>query len=270
MIEKHSENDELLLQAKAGGSPPQSLGLRGPSGRPVLRLGTDSQLFFSHWQLVKSGAMMNQFSGGELCISSHFVSEKQPGSQKLLWNGLIVSVFVLTGRGWLWTCMIGKKHNQLFRNVYPGKLHKRVFCPLWPPFWIVSVVELQVEAAPGKTGTPPLASSFPPLASSFLHSRQPLHAWYWIPPIGTSENNSCRGGREQEQTLGYCREFSLLGWEISHFLVVTEQTESWVTFYNLCNWFYVLLKVYQISDSYESFPPLKGEGTGFPSAQLSF
>lgn len=203
MIEKHSENDELLLQAKAGGSPPQSLALCGFPGRPVLRHGTDSQPFFSHWQLVKSGAMMNQFSRGELYISSHFVSEKQPGSQKLLWNGLIVSIFVLIGRGWLWTCVIGEKHNQLFRNVYPGKLHKRVFCPLWPPFWIVSVVELQVEAAPGKIGTRGkfLSDIFPPLASSFLLSHQPLHAWYWIPPIGTSEYNSCREGGSRNKHL---------------------------------------------------------------------
>lgn len=215
---------------------------------------------------------MNKFSQGELYISSHFVSEKQPGSQKLLWNGFIISVFVLIGRGWPWTCMIAKKHNQLFRNVYPGKLHKRVFFPpLWPPFWIVSVVELQVKAAPGETGTPGkfLSDISPPLASRFLHSRQPLHSWYWIPPTGTSEYNSCRGGREWEQTLGYCSDFSLLGWEISHFLVVTEQIESWLRFYNLCNWFYVLLKF--LSDFWQLwiiFPFWKGEGARFPSAQL--
>lgn len=136
------------------------------------------------------------------CIFQVILSLKRSLDSRNLWNGFIVSAFVLIERGWLWTCMTGKKHNQLFRNVYPGKPHKGVFS-LWPPFWVVSVVELQVEAAAGETGTQGkfLSDIFPSLASgSFLST---LHAQYWILSISTSEYNICRRGRQWELPLGY-------------------------------------------------------------------
>lgn len=147
------------------------------------------------------------------------VPEKKPGSQKLLWCGFIVSVFVLIG---LWTGMTRKKCNQLFRNVYPWKTSQRSLfsaLSLWPPFWTAFLVRLQAEAAPGKLG---LKGNFSltfshlfHLGSFFLPSTPSslLHFQCCTPSTGTRCAYICRGWKGWEQLLGYCSDsylFSIL------------------------------------------------------------
>lgn len=159
-------------------------------------------------------------------FQAFFVSEKKPGVQKLLWRMFIISVFVLIGPGWPWTCMIGKKHNQLFRHVYTWKASQKSF------FSLASFLNCFCCRAPGRSSSERnwaqgkfLSDIFPPFPSGSslpaLHSLQP-------PPLPILNSNHRhrvsiisaeeRGSGNNHLDIVVIRIYFLHWWRISHFL----------------------------------------------------
>lgn len=230
--------------------------------------GLDSCLCFSNWQLVKHGFMRNKSSRGELHISSSLTLTSLD-SRNFCGVGLLPQSLCWLDvgdggpAGWIRNTISFSEMST------PGKLHRGV-SPLWPPFWTVSVVELEAKAALGKTGT---QENFSLTFSHLFHLVLP--SYFQPPPLFQCHPQAqgeyiCRRGREWEHSLRYYMDlylFSVLMTTWPFLLVVTEQIEPWFMFYHLYNWLHVLLKF--LSDFWRLwiiFPIWKDEGAGPPSS----
>lgn len=212
---------------------------------------------FALQMTVKHGVTINKSFRGELHYFKRFVSEKKPGFQKLWWSGFIALVFVWLGSGWWWACMMGKKHNQRFRNVYPWRASQRSFSSL------TSFLNTFCGRAPGRRSSGRNWDTGGNFSLRFSHLFHLDFPSYLQPPPPSNSIHRHKVTRifvgegvsaDNRLDITGMRIYFPYWWTRSHFfLVVTEQIEPWFIIYITdCMYFQ---NFYQISDSCESFSP---------------